>query len=107
MSVRDYVLAPGLRSSTRALRAGHLVIVAVLGIAAEAWASLRLMPYNWLLLMMRLGYAPERHAELRGWSERAWATGNPALDFVGTGGGTFLTADLEPARARASPELAS
>jgi hypothetical protein len=48
------------------------------------------MPYNWLMLMMRLGYAPQRRAQLQDWAERAWATGQPALDFVGSGGGAFL-----------------
>jgi hypothetical protein len=66
-----------------------------MGAVSESWASLRLMPYGWLILMMRLGYAPERRAELYEWAERAWATGNPALDFVGTGGGTFLAAPEE------------
>jgi hypothetical protein len=95
MSVREYLLAPELGSGTRALRLGHLLIISVIGIVAESWASLRLMPYNWLLVMMRLGYAGERYAELQGWSDRAWASGNPALDFVGSGGGTFLAATGE------------
>jgi hypothetical protein len=107
ISLREYLMAPELRSRTRALRFGHLVVISVLGIIAESWASLRLMPYNWLLVMMRLGYAGERYAELQGWAERAWATGNPALDFVGTGGGTFLTVDPGSARVRASPDLVS
>ena len=102
--LRDYLMAPELRPGTRALRLGHLTLISVLGTVAEAWASLRLMPYNWLLLMMRLGYAKERYAELQGWAERAWATGNPALDYVGTGGGTFLTAHAEPARVVTSPD---
>jgi hypothetical protein len=54
-----------------------------------------------VMFMLRLGYAPERYAELQGWAERAWATGQPALDFVGTGGGTFL------APPSASPDRAS
>jgi hypothetical protein len=89
-SLRDYMLAPGIGTGTRLFRLLNLGSIALLGTAAEAWAALRLMPYNWLMLMMRFGYAPRRHAELRGWAERAWATGQPALDFVGTGGGTFL-----------------
>lgn len=88
---RDYVLAPDLGIATRLLRALHMVFITVNGAVAESWASLRLMHYNWLFVMMRLGYAPKRYAELREWSERAWASGEPALDFVGTGGGTFLS----------------
>lgn len=88
--LRPYVVAAGIPLGRRLLRYAHIVIIFLLGIVAECWASLRLMHYNWLLVMMRLGYAPSRYAELRGWGERAWATGNPALDFVGSGGGTFL-----------------
>lgn len=105
--VREYLLAPELRFWTRALRLGHLLVISVIGIVAESWASLRLMHYNWLLVMMRLGYAGERHAELQGWADRAWATGNPALDFVGTGGGTFLAAHPELPSTGASPDLIS
>jgi hypothetical protein len=102
-SVRDYVHAPGLNLGHRVLRALHLVVITVLGAGAEAWASLRLMPYNWLMLMMRLGYAPQRRAELQDWAERAWATGQPALDFIGTGGGTFLQPPNPASRAETFP----
>jgi hypothetical protein len=88
--LREYINGRGLGAGRRLARMLHVVLISVLGIVAEAWAALRLMHYNWLLLMMRLGYAPERYAELEDWTERAWATGQPALDFVGTGGGTFL-----------------
>ncbi len=90
--LRDYVYAPELGLGTRVLRLLHVAAITVIGTAAEAWASLRLMHYNWLMIMMRLGYAPQRYAELQSWTERAWASGQPALDFVGSGGGTFLTA---------------
>lgn len=88
--VRDYWDAPELSVGARVMRLLHLTLILVIGTGAEAWASLRLMHYNWLMLMMRLGYAPERYAQLQHWTEQAWATGQPALDFVGTGGGTFL-----------------
>lgn len=94
---RDYMLTPELSIATRLLRGLHIVFISVNGAVAESWASLRLMHYNWLFVMMRLGYAPERYAELRSWSERAWASGEPALDFVGTGGGTFLSPPDRPA----------
>lgn len=88
--LRTYLLAPDVGAGVRALRLVDLTLVLFMGTVSEAWASLRLMPYNWLLMMMRLGYAPTRRAELVDWRERAWATGNPALDYVGSGGGTFL-----------------
>lgn len=91
--LREYLLAEELTLGRRVVRLGHVLAISLIGILAESWASLRLMHYNWLLVMMRLGYAPARYAELRGWAERAWATGHPALDFVGSGGGTFLAPD--------------
>ncbi len=90
VAVGEYARAPGMSPVARGLRVLHLVLIFTSGAVSEAWASLRLMHYNWLFLMMRLGYAPERYAELRGWADRAWDHGQPALDFVGVGGGTFL-----------------
>lgn len=58
----------------------------------ELWASPRLMPYNLLMLMFRLGYAPTAFARLRGHVQRALESGNPAVDYVGIGGGTVLRA---------------
>ena len=92
-TLHDYLYAPGLTLGARLLRWLHVPVMAVNGTVAEAWASLRLMHYNWLMLMMRLGYAPKRYRELLDWTERAWSTGQPALDFVGSGGGTFLQPD--------------
>ena len=89
-SLRGYILGPDVSLARRAARLGHLAGIVVLGTVAESWASIRLMPYNWLMAMMRLGYARDRSVEIRTWAARAWASGNPALDFVGTGGGTFL-----------------
>jgi hypothetical protein len=104
ISLRTYLLGPGPRASERLARLAHILSIIAMGTVAESWASLRLMPYNWLLRMMRLGYAPDRYAELADWSERAWASGNPALDFVGTGGGTFLAAGEDvAARPRGVP----
>ena len=94
--ISDYMGEPGIGWARRAGRALRLVSLSLIGTVAEAWAGLRLMPYNWLVLMMRAGYAPARWAALQDHAERAWATGQPALDYVGTGGGTFLDADALP-----------
>lgn len=81
-------------------RSGPLSIVArsaAVGMQAfsgtlnELWASPRLLPYNVLMLMFRFGYRPARRAELAAWVRRANEAGQPALDYVGTGGGTFLS----------------
>ena len=61
-----------------------------LGVANEIWASPRLLPYNLLRLMLGWGYAPELRERLDDWAQRALDSGQPALDFVGIGGGSFL-----------------
>lgn len=61
-----------------------------LGWLDELWASPRLLPYNVLRLMLSAGYAPELRRELDARAAEALASGNPALDYVGIGGGSFL-----------------
>lgn len=56
----------------------------------EWWASPRLMPYNWLMLMFALGYKPEINKVQQDYADRALASGNPALDYIGIGGGAYL-----------------
>lgn len=95
-SVWDFVLgrAEVRRSWPRVAGRGLLLLVQVAsGAANEGWASARLMPYSLLLLMFRLGYQPERAARARAYADRAIASGNPAIDFVGIGGGAFLRPD--------------
>lgn len=92
-SVPLYVLGP--REARHPLtivcvRAGRVALQSLWGTLDEWWASPRLMPYGFLLLMFKAGYQPERKATLDGYVRRALASGNPALDYVGTGGGTFL-----------------
>jgi uncharacterized membrane protein YGL010W len=65
----------------------------LLGTINEWWASPRLAPYGLLFVMFEAGYAPERHARHRDFVERAIASGNPALDYVGVGGGAYLDPD--------------
>ncbi len=67
-----------------------VVWVFLTGLANETWASPRLLPYTLLAVMFRLGYAPPRWRELKSRADRAWESGNPALDFVGVGGPTYL-----------------
>lgn len=64
------------------------------GAVNEWWAAPRLMPYNWLILMFRLGYKPALWSRLKSQAERALASGNPAVDFVGIGGGAYLRSDV-------------
>ncbi|MDB4928760.1 MAG: uncharacterized protein JWM10_1244 [Myxococcaceae bacterium] len=78
---------PKRRTAVRLLRAGAQVLWGTLD---EWWASPRLLPYNFLMLMFRAGYRPDVFRRLRDHVDRAEASGNPALDFVGVGGGTPL-----------------
>ncbi|MFO0609561.1 MAG: hypothetical protein U0324_40735 [Polyangiales bacterium] len=89
---RTYVLGPlGERgAAATAARALFLGSYVVLGWLNELWAAPRLLPYNLLRLLMAAGYAPALRAVLDERARRAWASGNPALDYVGIGGGTFL-----------------
>ena len=64
----------------------------VIGTFSEMWASIRLMPYNLLIVMFEMGYQPERWVVLQDRALRAWKSGNPALDYIGVGGGAVLDA---------------
>lgn len=92
-SLVTFVLGPpGARLPARAAlaRLARLLPGPIVGIVNESVSSPRVMPYNLLRLMMALGYAPALRARHDGWRDRAWASGNPALDYIGVGGGTPL-----------------
>lgn len=93
LTVRDFVLGPAGAPhppATVLANAARTGMFLVWGVMDEWWASLRLMPYNLLLPMLRLGYAPELSALLDDRAQRAVQSGNPALDYVGIGGATML-----------------
>jgi hypothetical protein len=99
MPAREYVFGRrGARTAaaTALVRAGRVAAFAVIGWFDEVWASPRLLPYNVLRLLMAAGYAPALRAVLDDRARRAWASGNPALDYVGIGGGTFLAPPARP-----------
>ena len=75
-----------------ARRAGQLAAQAVFGTVDEIVASPRLLPVLLLELLWLLGHDPERRSAWRALSARAIASGNPALDYIGTGGPTPLRA---------------
>jgi hypothetical protein len=77
---------------TVARRAGQLAAQAVFGTVDEIVASPRLLPVLLLELLWLLGHDPARRAAWRALSARAIANGNPALDYIGTGGPTPLHA---------------
>lgn len=92
--VREYAFGtPGdrPRGADLAERLVRLAVFPFVGFCDELWASPRLLPYNFLRLMFAAGYRPELKRELDERAARALASGQPALDYVGIGGGTFLT----------------
>lgn len=94
----EYLLGrPGRRNppGTVARRAGQLTAQAVFGTVDEIVASPRLLPVLLLELLWLCGHDPVRRAAWRALSAQAIASGNPALDYIGTGGPTPLRA---PAR---------
>ncbi len=99
----EFVRGPdGARNSlaTMALRSVRVSSYLFIGWVSEIWASPRLLPYNVLRLMFRAGYARELSAVLDERARRAWASGNPAIDYVGIGGGSFLAPPSPPALSR-------
>ena len=71
-------------------RGGQLAAQAVFGTVDEIVASPRLLPVLLLELLWLLGHDPARRGGWRDLSARAIASGNPALDYIGTGGPTPL-----------------
>jgi hypothetical protein len=102
VSFREAVMGePSQRGSVvQVLRGlGQLAFQFISGAINEWWASPRLMPYNWLMLMFALGYKPEINQVQQDYADRAWASGNPALDYIGIGGGAYLNRDAVKAHA--------
>jgi hypothetical protein len=80
------------RTGTVLRRAGQLAAQTLFGTVDELVASPRLLPVLVLEVMWRLGYDPARRSVYKAYAARAIASGNPALDFIGTGGSTPLAA---------------
>lgn len=95
MSFREYLRAEDggpLPPRTIALRLLSIVETAVYGTIDEAIASPRLAPIQLLEILWLLGYAKETRAAWKSLSARAAASGQPAIDFIGVGGGATLKA---------------
>jgi hypothetical protein len=84
--VRSYLLVgPGRRR-----RLGHLAAQVVFGTVDELAASPRLLPVLLLRLLWLTGHDAARRREALDLARRAIASGNAALDYIGTGGSTPL-----------------
>jgi hypothetical protein len=67
----------------------------VWGTLDELLAAPRLLPIIILMYLWKLGFYREQCAKLTGLVQTATKRGNPALDYIGTGGGAFLWQALE------------
>lgn len=67
-----------------------------IGLFNETVSTPRLMPMFTLRILFSLGYRPDLRARFDDWRDRAWESGNPALDYIGIGGGAAL-ALVDPA----------
>ena len=93
ISTGAYLVGSGDAERTlgaRAIRVLHLIEISIYGPIDELIASPRLAPIQLLELMWMLGYAPATRTAWKALSARAVASGNPAIDYIGTGGGTTL-----------------
>jgi len=68
-------------------RLGRLGLAGFAGGLDEVWGSPRLLPVVVLTLLWKLGYQKERRREIEGLVASALASGNPAIDRIGIGGG--------------------
>jgi hypothetical protein len=92
-TVREFLAGPppgGANDARRAVRLLRLAAQVVWGTLAEFWAAPRLLPYGVLAQLRARGYARQRFEALDQMTRRAIASGQPAVDFIGSGGGAYL-----------------
>jgi hypothetical protein len=90
--LRDYLRGPRLSV--------HILVSIrqwLYGTFDEWWATPRLVHLGTLVLLSRFGYESELKARVDRYARDAIASGEPALDYIGEGGGTYLDpSTLEP-----------
>jgi hypothetical protein len=91
-TVREFLAARSDGAGGPVVRLLRLAGQVVWGTLAELWASPRLFPYGVLAQLRARGYARQRFEALDEMTRRAIASGQPAVDFIGSGGGAFLKA---------------
>jgi hypothetical protein len=106
-TVREFIsgMPDGASAGQRAVRLLRLAAQVVWGTLAELWASPRLLPYGVLAQMRARGYAGRRFEALDRMTRRAIDSGQPAVDFIGSGGGAFLKAPAARAADGVSPAV--
>lgn len=93
MSIAEYLSADDgsrLPVGTLLFRVLTLVETSIYGTLDEAIASPRLAPIQLLEVLWLLGYAPERRSAWKQLSAKAAESEQPAIDYIGVGGGATL-----------------
>lgn len=93
---------PELSIGQRLLKLAWMPIGGVWGTFDEWYSSAKLLPFYLLELMWMFGYRPEQRAKHRSRSLASVASGDPALDWVGVGGGASV-AELPSSQRVACP----
>jgi hypothetical protein len=91
--VVEYLLGPPScrHSAGRTIRrAGQFAAQTAFGTLDELVASPRLLPVLLMEVLWLAGHDPDRRTAWKALVARAIASGNPALDYIGVGGSTFL-----------------
>lgn len=91
VSLREFVWGTRELSLGQRLRSIAWAPIGLLwGTLDEWWASAKLMPIYVLELLWCCGHQPQQREQLRRRTLEAIASGDPALDFVGVGGGASV-----------------
>jgi hypothetical protein len=93
LPVRDFLRGPATSPHARrvvAAHAGRMLVQTAFGTFDEWLAGPRLLPVVVLNLMWAAGYAPGMRAQYKALAARALREGQPAIDYIGAGGGTPL-----------------
>ncbi|MFC1669951.1 hypothetical protein ACFL20_06115 [Spirochaetota bacterium] len=97
LSVKDFMAggssSPGIFSKVK--RAFLLAVQLIYGMLDEWWAGPRLLPFVIMNIMWSFGYKDEYKREILEYVNAAIDEGNPAMDYIGTGGGVPLGAALK------------
>lgn len=98
LPVREFLWGTGseLSLGRKLLRLAWTPLGGLWGAFDEWWASAKLMPIYALELLWALGYRRDQREMFRRAALEALASGDPALDWVGVGGGQSVAALGEP-----------
>ncbi|HMV66712.1 MAG TPA: hypothetical protein PKA64_07670 [Myxococcota bacterium] len=91
VAMADFLRPPAGGWRARLGHAAQVLVCGLLGVLDEAWAAPKMLAVGTLAFLYHHGHAPERASRQREWAQRAIASGQPAVDFIGVGGGAWLS----------------